>query len=79
MLTWTHTWVCLSHTEDDAIPDVTERMNLKFAGLGERRFAVDAKATAQELYDELEFQFPKLKDGGGFELLRASKGGWKGH
>ena len=78
VLTWTHTWVCLSRTVDDAIPDATERMKLKLAGLGERRFAVDAKANAQELYDELEFQFPKLKDGGGFELLRASEGGWKG-
>ena len=44
----------------------------------ERQFAVDAKANAQELYDELKFQFPKLKDSGGFKLLRASKSGWKG-
>ena len=39
---------------------------------------MDAKANAQELYDELKFQFPKLKDGGGFKLLHASKSGWKG-
>ena len=30
---------------------------------------LDCNATAQDVYDVLEYQFPKLKEGGGFELL----------
>ena len=47
--TWTHSWVCLSGTVDDQVPDATERVSLKIAGLGESRFAVDVSATPQEL------------------------------
>ena len=75
MRTWTHTWVCLSRILDDEVPDASERAKLKLAGLGERRFAIDANATAQELTFELEFQFPKLKDSGGFELMRTMESG----
>lgn len=63
---------------DDTIPDARDGMKLKLVGLGKHQFAVDVEATAQDLYDELESQFPKLKDGGRFELLHASEGGWKG-
>ena len=75
VVTWTHSWVCLSTTSDDTIPDASDRVTLKLAGLGEKRFTLDCCATAQELYDVLEYQFPKLKDGGGFELLRTGEGG----
>ena len=47
--TWTHSWVCLSGMVDDQVPDATERVSLKIAGLGESRFAVDVSATPQEL------------------------------
>ena len=75
--TWTHTWVCLGHMSDDTVPDASERATLKLAGLGERRFAVDVTLTAQELMYQLEAQFPKLVESGGFELLRAEEGGSK--
>ena len=32
-------------------------------------------ADAQEIYEELAFQFPKLSQSGGFELLRVPEGG----
>ena len=64
--TWTHTWVCLSSTGDESVPDSEERVTLKMAGIGERRFAVDSTATAQELCDELDSEYPKLSDAGGF-------------
>ena len=32
---------------------------------------------AQDIYDELLFQFPKLFEAGGFELLRVPEGGGK--
>ena len=56
------------------MPDSEERVTLKMAGIGERRFAVDSTATAQELCDALDSEYPKLSDAGGFELLRAEEG-----
>ena len=73
--TWTHTYVCLAHPDDDTVPDSRERATLKLAGLGEKRFAVDVCGGGQEFYDELLFQYPKLRDGGGYELLRVPEGG----
>lgn len=67
------TWVCLANTDDDSAPDSTERMKLKLVGLGEKRFVMDTKVTAQGLIHELEYQFPKLKDSGGIELLRSDE------
>ena len=74
MHTWTHSWVCLSGTGDESVPDATERVTLKMAGLGECRFAVDVSATAQELCDVLEGHFHRLAEGGGFELMRSDEG-----
>ena len=34
--TWTHTFVCLSRTEDDMIPDSDYRTELQLASLGEQ-------------------------------------------
>ena len=34
-------------------------------------------STSQEVYSELIFQFPKLADGGGFEMLRVPEEGGK--
>lgn len=59
------------------MPDASNRVTLKLAGLGEKRFALEANATAQDVYDELVFQYPKLKEAGGFELLRTCKSGSK--
>ena len=70
--TWTHTFVCLAHRDDDLVPDSQERATLKLAGLGEKRVTLPVLATALEVCDELRFQYPRLADGGGFELLRAS-------
>ena len=75
--TWSHTYVCLGHPEDDAVPDSHDQATLKLAGLGERRFPIDVYSTGQEFYDELLFQYPKLREGGGFELLRVPEGGGK--
>lgn len=72
------THVCLSH-RDDCVPDSHTHATLKLAGLREKQFAMDAYSTSQEVYDELPFQYPKLKEGGGFEMLHIPEGGgsWK--
>ena len=64
----------MSGIADETVPDANERVTLKMAGLGERRFAIDVASTAQDLCDALDSQFPRLVNGGGFELLRASEG-----
>lgn len=69
--------VCLAHPEDDVAPTSMDRATLKLAGLGKKKFPVDAHCTPHEFYDEILIQFPKLRDGGGFELLRFSEGGGK--
>ena len=66
-----HTWVCWSGMTDKTVPNANERVTLKMVGLGEHRFAVDVTASAQHLCDKLDGNFPRLANGGGFELLRA--------
>lgn len=75
--TWTHTFFCLSKVDHYHIPDSSERVALKLAGLGEKRFSVFAYGSSQEVQDELVREYPKLIDAGGFELLRASELGSK--
>lgn len=69
--------MCLSSTNQDTLPDGEERATLQIAGLGEKRISLSAFADAQEIYQDLSFQFPKLSDSGGFELLRIPEGGGK--
>ena len=73
--TWTHTFVCLASVNQETLPDGQERADLQIAGLGEKRITLSAYADAQEMYDELAFQFSKLSESGGFELLRVPEGG----
>lgn len=75
--TWTHTFVCLSRTDDDMIPDADYRAELQIAGLGEQHITFLACADMHDIFSELSYQFPRLVECGGFELLRASDGGGK--
>ena len=59
-------------------PHSSHRVTLKLAGLGEKIFKVNVASTAQEFRDQLQQEYPKLMDGGGFELLRIMEGGGKG-
>ena len=72
--TWTHTFVCLASASQDTLPDGQERAELQIAGLGEKRITLSAYVDAQDIYHELTFQFPKLSNSGGFELLRVPGG-----
>ena len=74
---WTHTFVCLSLPSQRYVPDSDERAVLQLAGLGEKKISIDAYSDAQEIHQELLYHFPKLRDGGGYELLRTSEGGGK--
>ena len=73
--TWTHTFICLSEKDVFTNPSRQERICLKEAGLSERKIVInDKKGNFAYFQGVLKTQFPKLKAGGGFELLRSSGG-----
>ena len=71
---WSHSFLCLSSPSDSMVPGTKERSTLKIADLGEKKVSLflddDAKQFQKQIYDE----FPKLKEGGGYELLTAGEG-----
>ena len=72
-----HTHLCLSDKSQVEVPDGDERAALQLSSLGEKRISLLAHSDMQDIYDELLFQFPKLKEAGGYELLRLPEGGGK--
>ena len=72
--TWTHSFVCLSQTCDDRTPSCKEKAKLSMAGLGEKRIMFDKNGKWPHINQKLLEAFPKLKDGGGYELLRTEDG-----
>ncbi len=68
--TWAHTFVCLANVGQDIVPDSNERANLQIAGLGEHKLQLPIDSDSDDIYDELIAIFPKLRGGGGFELLK---------
>lgn len=69
---WQHKFYCLSGTNADRVPTTSsERMILDAAGLGERVLTVpDVDCSVQSFRQLLLTAYPKLRSGGGFELLR---------
>jgi hypothetical protein len=74
--TWTHDFYTLSSTTQLFSPGREESDTLLSAGLGRRKLVCPNKnASHSEFQKFLESEFPRLKAGGGFELLRAVGGG----
>ena len=71
---WTHKFFCLAETEESRVPSTNiQRNELVLAGLGERRVTVpDVNCSPQEFQEILLTEFPKLRMGGGFELLKCT-------
>lgn len=69
--TWTHDFLCLSKTNVCKVPTKTEKFALLAADLGRKKVVFNSKDDAKAVKLTLEKIFPKLKDGGGFELLRS--------
>lgn len=74
---WSHTFVCLANSNQETLPDGDERARLQIAGLGEKKISLCSYSDAQDIYHDLLYHFPKLSDGGGFDLLRVPEGGGK--
>lgn len=69
---WSHTFMCLGKVHDQTVPSsFVEKETLAIAGLGERKIAFPAGKGCRVLVDTIEREFPKLKQGGGFEVLRS--------
>ena len=68
---WRHQFVCLAKTGQVSPPTAFEKAELLAAGLGEKTVSVPEYGESWELHEELLYTFPKLKDGGGYELLRS--------
>ena len=71
---WTHTFVCLGSLDKEDIPNGKERAELQLAGLGEKELSLSLHGSADDLHAELIMEYPKLKDSGGYELLRQGAG-----
>lgn len=74
--TWTHDFYVLSNMKQTQTPNKHEQVKLMKAGLGRKKLVCPNKnASHAEFCQFLEEKFPKLKAGGGFELLRCGGGG----
>ena len=70
--TWTHRFVCLSRYDQSTIPTTAvEKDNLISAGLGEKKVIIeDADCNADKFREILLTTFPKLIEGGGYQLCK---------
>ena len=51
------------------IPSANERISLKVAGLGEKKLRFVSNDSSRDFQEKLYEEYPKLVDGGSFELL----------
>ena len=72
--TWTHEFVCLSNPEQTEVPNKSQKLQLQSAGLGRKKIVFGNKDGAIEVNQKMEAMYPKLKAGGGFEILRSGMG-----
>ena len=74
--TWTHDVCVLGRCEECCTPSRERNEVLINAGLGKMKLVFpDKKAKHADVLSFLTEKFPRLKDGGGFEVLRAHGGG----
>lgn len=73
--TWTHDVCMLARCDENTTPGRDRMEVLMRAGLGKMKLVFpNKKATHSDVCSFLNEKFPRLKDGGGFEVLRAVGG-----
>ena len=71
--TWTHQFVCLPDVDCNTVPNRSEKARLREAGLGDQRVIfTNKKGGHDHVKQTLESAYPKIKEGGGFQILRSS-------
>ena len=73
--TWTHEFFCLAAKDQSRAPTRAAKFALQQAGLGRRKICFHNKAKFAEFRQKLEEAFPKLCEGGGFEIMRTDPQG----
>lgn len=74
--TWPHDVCMLANCDENTTPGRDRMEVLMRAGLGKMKLVFpNKKATHSEVFNFLNEKFSSLKDGGGFEVLRAIGGG----
>ncbi len=71
-IAWRHKFVCLAYRDQERIPTVdADKEELYQAGLGEKEIAFETLEMSQVEFRNLLLEhFPRLKEGGGFQLLK---------
>ena len=72
--TWTHYFFCLADVDTDTPPTKCAKPCHQEAGLGRRKIVFEKRGNASHVKEKLEDTYPKLKQGGRFELLRSGGG-----
>ena len=67
---WEHEFICLAKCGQKIPPSPMEKAELINAGLGPRKLSLLECGESWEFHDEILSAFPKLSDGGGYELMR---------
>ena len=68
--TWTHEFFCLADKDQMVVPSRSLKVQLQETCLGRKKVCLNGTADATEVKTTLEESYPKLKEGGGFEILR---------
>ena len=71
---WSREVTCLRFKDDVQIPDANERNKLAVMGLSNVLVMFNMSGDSFHIHEEILKAFPALKDCGGYNLLRQSKG-----
>ena len=67
---WEHEFICLARYGEATPPTPMEKAELISAGLGPRKLSLFEYG---QFHDDVMAAFPKLADGGGYELMRTKQ------
>ncbi|XP_042610644.1 uncharacterized protein LOC122144067 [Cyprinus carpio] len=71
--TYTHTFCCLGRKDTSTVPSRVGKDQLLRSGLGDRRLVFQGNHdSSSEFMEFILASYPKLRDAGGFELLKIS-------
>ena len=70
---WEHEFICLASTEVTCPPSPMDKALLIRAGLGPRKLSLFEYGESFEFHESITSAFPRLAQGGGYELLRTKQ------
>ena len=70
---WEHEFICLARCGEAIPPTPMEKAELIRAGLGPRKLSLFEYGDSGQFHDDVMAAFPKLAEGGGYELMRTNR------